>query len=389
MLGIRDLSVIETPPTNRYPVQTYVLEKNDSVIRDAVLREMERGGQVYYLYNKVDTIDQKVSELQELIPEASIGYVHGQMSEIQLENTLLDFIEGQYDILVTTTIIETGVDIPNANTLFIENADHMGLSTLYQLRGRVGRSNRIAYAYLMYRPEKSISEVSEKRLEAIKGFTELGSGFKIAMRDLSIRGAGNLLGKSQSGFIDSVGFELYSQLLEEAIAKRHGNVNTRTKGNSELILQIDAYLPDTYISDQRHKIEIYKKIRQIDNRVNYEELQEELMDRFGEYPDVVAYLLEIGLVKSYLDKVFVQRVERKENKITVQFEKVTQRLFLAQDYFKALSATNLKAGITDNKGSMELVFDVQNKKDYEILEGLLIFGESLLEIKVLKEGNSL
>lgn len=391
MLGIRDLSVIETPPTNRYPVQTYVLEKNDSVIRDAVLREMERGGQVYYLYNKVDTIVQKVSELQELIPEASIGYVHGRMSEVQLENTLLDFIEGQYDILVTTTIIETGVDIPNANTLFIENADHMGLSTLYQLRGRVGRSNRIAYAYLMYRPEKSISEVSEKRLEAIKGFTELGSGFKIAMRDLSIRGVGNLLGKSQSGFIDSVGFELYSQLLEEAIAKRNGNANanTRTKGNAELVLQIDAYLPDTYISDQRHKIEIYKKIRQIDNRVNYEELQEELIDRFGEYPDVVAYLLEIGLVKSYLDKVFVQRVERKDNKITIQFEKVTQRLFLAQDYFKALSVTNLKAGIAENKGLMELVFDVQNKKDYEILEGLLIFGESLLEIKEFKEENSI
>ncbi|VOH65252.1 transcription-repair coupling factor [Streptococcus pneumoniae] len=391
MLGIRDLSVIETPPTNRYPVQTYVLEKNDSVIRDAVLREMERGGQVYYLYNKVDTIVQKVSELQELIPEASIGYVHGRMSEVQLENTLLDFIEGQYDILVTTTIIETGVDIPNANTLFIENADHMGLSTLYQLRGRVGRSNRIAYAYLMYRPEKSISEVSEKRLEAIKGFTELGFGFKIAMRDLSIRGAGNLLGKSQSGFIDSVGFELYSQLLEEAIAKRNGNANanTRTKGNAELILQIDAYLPDTYISDQRHKIEIYKKIRQIDNSVNYEELQEELIDRFGEYPDVVAYLLEIGLVKSCLDKVFVQRVERKDNKITIQFEKVTQRLFLAQDYFKALSVTNLKAGITENKELMELVFDVQNKKDYEILEGLLIFGESLLEIKESKEENSI
>lgn len=391
MLGIRDLSVIETPPTNRYPVQTYVLEKNDSVIRDAVLREMERGGQVYYLYNKVDTIVQKISELQELIPEASIGYVHGRMSEVQLENTLLDFIEGQYDILVTTTIIETGVDIPNTNTLFIENADHMGLSTLYQLRGRVGRSNRIAYAYLMYRPEKSISEVSEKRLEAIKGFTELGSGFKIAMRDLSIRGAGNLLGKSQSGFIDSVGFELYSQLLEEAIAKRNGNANanTRTKGNAELILQIDAYLPDTYISDQRHKIEIYKKIRQIDNRVNYEELQEELIDRFGEYPDVVAYLLEIGLVKSCLDKVFVQRVERKDNKITIQFEKVTQRLFLAQDYFKALSVTNLKAGITENKELMELVFDVQNKKDYEILEGLLIFGESLLEIKESKEENSI
>ena len=243
MLGIRDLSVIETPPTNRYPVQTYVLESNPTVIREAVLREIDRGGQVYYLYNKVDTIEQKVSELRELIPEASIGYVHGQMSEIRLENTLLDFINGEYDILVTTTIIETGVDIPNANTLFVENADHMGLSTLYQLRGRVGRSNRIAYAYLMYRPDKILTEVSEKRLEAIKGFTELGSGFKIAMRDLSIRGAGNILGSMQSGFIDSVGFEMYSQLLEEAIAKKQGRENKRQKSNAELNLQIDAYLP--------------------------------------------------------------------------------------------------------------------------------------------------
>ena len=387
MLGIRDLSVIETPPTNRYPVQTYVLEQNDHVIRDAVLREIDRGGQVYYLYNKVDTIEKKVSELQELIPEASIGFVHGQMSEIRLENTLLDFIEGEYDILVTTTIIETGVDIPNANTLFIENANHMGLSTLYQLRGRVGRSNRIAYAYLMYRPDKSLTEVSEKRLEAIKGFTELGSGFKIAMRDLSIRGAGNLLGSSQSGFIDSVGFELYSQLLDEAIAKKNGTDKNREKGNAELILQIDAYLPDEYISDERHKIEIYKRIRQIDNRINYEELQDELIDRFGEYPDVVAYLLEIGLAKAYLDKVFVNRVERRNNKLVIQFEKISQQLFLTQDYFQALSQTSLKANISENQGLIEVVFDIRNKKDYEILEGLLTFGESLAKIKDLKESH--
>ena len=387
MLGIRDLSVIETPPTNRYPVQTYVLEQNDRIIRDAVLREMDRGGQVYYLYNKVDTIEKKVSELQELIPEASIGFVHGQMSEIRLENTLLDFIEGQYDILVTTTIIETGVDIPNANTLFIENADHMGLSTLYQLRGRVGRSNRIAYAYLMYQPDKSLTEVSEKRLEAIKGFTELGSGFKIAMRDLSIRGAGNLLGSSQSGFIDSVGFELYSQLLEEAIAKKNGTDKKREKGNAELILQIDAYLPDEYISDERHKIEIYKRIRQIDNRVNYEGLQDELIDRFGEYPDVVAYLLEIGLAKAYLDKVFVNRVERRDNKLVIQFEKISQQLFLTQDYFQALSQTSLKANISENQGLIEVIFDIRNKKDYEILEGLLTFGESLANIKESKESH--
>ena len=384
MLGIRDLSVIETPPTNRYPVQTYVLESNPTIIRDAILREVDRGGQVYYLYNKVDTIEQKVAELKELVPEASIGFVHGQMSEIRLENTLIDFINGEYDVLVTTTIIETGVDIPNANTLFIENADHMGLSTLYQLRGRVGRSNRIAYAYFMYRPDKTLTEVAEKRLEAIKGFTELGSGFKIAMRDLSIRGAGNILGSSQSGFIDSVGFEMYSQLLEEAIAKKQGKEQKRQKSNAEINLQIDAYLPSDYISDERQKIEIYKRIREIDNRVNYEDLQEELIDRFGEYPDVVAYLLEIGLLKLYFDKSFVSLVERRQQTVIVKFEKMSQQLFLTQDYFEALATTNLKARIGENDTLIEVIFDVRQKKDYEILENLILFGQKLVEIKQRK-----
>ena len=385
MLGIRDLSVIETPPTNRYPVQTYVLETNQTIIRDAVLRELDRGGQVYYLYNKVDTIEEKVSELRELIPEANIGFVHGQMSEIRLENTLIDFINGEYDVLVTTTIIETGVDIPNANTLFIENADYMGLSTLYQLRGRVGRSNRVAYAYFMYRPEKILTEVAERRLEAIKGFTELGSGFKIAMRDLSIRGAGDILGASQSGFIDSVGFEMYSQLLEEAILKKQGKEQKRQKSNAEINLQIDAYLPGDYISDERQKIEIYKRIREIDSRVNYEDLQEELIDRFGEYPDVVAYLLEIGLAKSYFDKAFVSLVERKQQMVVIRFETISKQIFLTQDYFEALSATNLRARIGESDGFIEVVFDVRQKKDYEILENLIQFGEKLVEIKQRKD----
>ncbi|MCC9840013.1 transcription-repair coupling factor, partial [Streptococcus agalactiae] len=356
MLGIRDLSVIETPPTNRYPVQTYVLETNPGLVREAIIREIDRGGQVFYVYNKVDTIDQKVSELQELVPEASIGFVHGQMSEIQLENTLIDFINGDYDVLVATTIIETGVDISNVNTLFVENADHMGLSTLYQLRGRVGRSNRIAYAYLMYRPDKVLTEISEKRLDAIKGFTELGSGFKIAMRDLSIRGAGNILGASQSGFIDSVGFEMYSQLLEQAIATKQGKSLIRQKGNAELALQIDAYLPAEYISDERQKIEIYKRIRELETRADYETLQDELIDRFGEYPDQVAYLLEIGLLKAYLDLAFTELVERKGNEISILFEKASLKYFLTQDYFEALSKTQLKARISETNGKMEVVF---------------------------------
>ncbi|HEP1273288.1 transcription-repair coupling factor [Streptococcus pyogenes] len=387
MLGIRDLSVIETPPTNRYPVQTYVLENNPGLVREAIIREMDRGGQIFYVYNKVDTIEKKVAELQELVPEASIGFVHGQMSEIQLENTLIDFINGDYDVLVATTIIETGVDISNVNTLFIENADHMGLSTLYQLRGRVGRSNRIAYAYLMYRPDKVLTEVSEKRLEAIKGFTELGSGFKIAMRDLSIRGAGNILGASQSGFIDSVGFEMYSQLLEQAIASKQGKTTVRQKGNTEINLQIDAYLPDDYISDERQKIDIYKRIREIQSREDYLNLQDELIDRFGEYPDQVAYLLEIALLKHYMGNAFAELVERKNNQVIVRFEVTSLTYFLTQDYFEALSKTHLKAKISEHQGKIDIVFDVRHQKDYRILEELMLFGERLSEIKIRKNNS--
>ncbi|HEP1860413.1 TPA: transcription-repair coupling factor [Streptococcus pyogenes] len=387
MLGIRDLSVIETPPTNRYPVQTYVLENNPGLVREAIIREMDRGGQIFYVYNKVDTIEKKVAELQELVPEASIGFVHGQMSEIQLENTLIDFINGDYDVLVATTIIETGVDISNVNTLFIENADHMGLSTLYQLRGRVGRSNRIAYAYLMYRPDKVLTEVSEKRLEAIKGFTELGSGFKIAMRDLSIRGAGNILGASQSGFIDSVGFEMYSQLLEQAIASKQGKTTVRQKGNTEINLQIDAYLPDDYIADERQKIDIYKRIREIQSREDYLNLQDELIDRFGEYPDQVAYLLEIVLLKHYMDNAFAELVERKNNQVIVRFEVTSLSYFLTQDYFEALSKTHLKAKISEHQGKIDIVFDVRHQKDYRILEELMLFGERLSEIKIRKNNS--
>ncbi|MGT2926411.1 transcription-repair coupling factor [Streptococcus cuniculipharyngis] len=384
MLGIRDLSVIETPPTNRYPVQTYVLETNPSLVREAVLREMDRGGQVFYVYNRVDTIEQKVADLQELLPEASIGFVHGQMSEIQLEDTLLEFIDGVYDVLVATTIIETGVDIANVNTLFIENADYMGLSTLYQLRGRVGRSNRIAYAYLMYRPDKILTEVSEKRLEAIKGFTELGSGFKIAMRDLSIRGAGNILGASQSGFIDSVGFELYSQLLEEAINQKQGKSQIRQKGNAEINLQLDAYLASDYVKDERQKIEIYRRIRAIDDQQDYDSLQDELIDRFGDYPDAVAYLLEIALIKAHFDHIFVELVERKQGALIVRFERVIQSIFLTQDYFEGLSKTSLKARISEIDGKIEVIFDIRHKKEYEVLEELKKFGEACRDIKARK-----
>ena len=381
MLGIRDLSVIETPPTNRYPIQTYVMETNYGVVRDSILREISRGGQVYYVYNRVDSIENKVAQLEELVPEARIGYIHGQMTEVQLENTLLEFINGEYDVLVATTIIETGVDIPNANTLFIENADMMGLSQLYQLRGRVGRSSRVAYAYFMYRPEKILSEVSEKRLEAIKGFTELGSGFKIAMRDLSIRGAGNLLGAEQSGFIDSVGFDLYSQLLEEAVQSRMGKTQQKKKSAVEISFGLDAFIPGYYISDERQKIEIYKRIRQIDSRQIYEELQDELVDRFGEYPDQVAYLLEFGLLKSFADNALIEKIERGKFETLITLSKAANTIYDGQDYFKALSNTTLRANLGEKYGQMIIRFKNDNQPEIALLNEIMNFTESLSNIR--------
>lgn len=352
MLGVRDLSVIETPPANRYPIQTYVMEKNPGAIREAIHREMGRGGQVFYLYNRVETIERKVEEIQELVPEARVGFAHGQMTETQLENTLFDFIEGQYDVLVTTTIIETGVDIPNVNTMFVENADYMGLSTLYQLRGRVGRSNRVAYAYFMYEPQKILNEVSEKRLQAIKDFTELGSGFKIAMRDLSIRGAGNLLGAQQHGFIDAVGFDMYSQLLGEAVLRKQGKNTQIEKTAIEIDLGIDAYLPDTYVTDQRQKIEIYKRIRELDTQEILDELEDDLLDRFGEYPEEVAHLLTVGQIKMDGERALLERVMRQENQVTITLSKVGTKRYSVEQLFEALSATNFKAGLGVEKEKM-------------------------------------
>ena len=264
MLGVRDLSVIETPPENRFPVQTYVVEYGPTLVREAIERELAREGQVYYLYNRVQGITQIADQISMMIPDARVTVAHGQMGEQELEKTILDFLDGEYDVLVSTSIIETGVDIPNVNTLIVHDADKMGLSQLYQLRGRVGRSNRVAYAYFTYQRDKVLTEVAEKRLQAIKEFTELGSGFKIAMRDLSIRGAGNLLGAEQHGFIASVGFDLYSQMLAEEIAKLKLEIDGEAvipepEWHTSIDIQLDAYLPSDYIYDSMQKIEIYKK----------------------------------------------------------------------------------------------------------------------------------
>lgn len=317
MLGVRDLSVIETPPENRFPVQTYVMEYNGSLVREAIERELARDGQVYFLYNRVEDIERKAEEISMLVPDARVTFAHGQMSENELESVMLSFLSGEFDVLVSTTIIETGVDIPNVNTLIVYDADRMGLSQLYQLRGRVGRSNRVAYAFFTHRKDKVLTEVAEKRLQAIKEFTELGSGFKIAMRDLSIRGAGNLLGAQQHGFIDSVGFDLYSQMLKEAVEERKGDLKAEQKATVEIDLQIDAYIPDTFIKDGHQKIEMYKRFRGIQNLEDIEELQAEMLDRFGEYPEEVDFLFQVAEMKVYALLAGVETIKQVKQEVTI------------------------------------------------------------------------
>ncbi|RKD22796.1 transcription-repair coupling factor [Ammoniphilus oxalaticus] len=317
MLGVRDLSVIETPPENRFPVQTYVLEYSAALAREAIERELARGGQVYFLYNQVQGIEQMAEQISFLAPDAKVSVAHGQMKESDLESVMLDFLEGQTDVLVSTTIIETGVDIPNVNTLIVHNADRMGLSQLYQLRGRVGRSNRMAYAYFTYQRDKILTEVAEKRLQAIKEFTELGSGFKIAMRDLSIRGAGNLLGAEQHGFIASVGFDLYSQMLKEAIDELKGGPQEEETIHPEIDIQLDAFIPSEYIQDSKQKIDMYKKFAAALTMEDVEDLQEELVDRFGDVPMPVENLLMVARLRVYSRLYRITSIVQKGNDLTI------------------------------------------------------------------------
>jgi len=295
MVGMRDMSLIETPPRDRYPIRTYVREYNKELIREAIQRELAREGQVYFVHNRVEDIQERADEVRRLVPEARVAVAHGQMAENTLERLMLSFLKKEYDVLVCTTIIETGMDITNVNTIIVNNADHLGLAQLYQLRGRVGRSNRVAYAYLLYRQGKTLSEISEKRLMAIKEFTNLGSGFKLAMRDLEIRGAGNILGPEQHGHIAAVGFTLYCKLLEETIQELAGKKEVG-KQEQDIVVDTDwdAYIPEDYIPDTRQKVEVYKKISGLKTENDREDLLDELIDRFGDPPQPVMNLLYIA-----------------------------------------------------------------------------------------------
>jgi len=295
LIGIRDMSVIEDPPENRYPVQTYVTEFDEVLVREAILREAAREGQVYFVHNRVKDIEEFSLKIQKLVPNLRIRYAHGQMSSRKLEKIMIDFLNYEFDVLISTTIIETGLDIPRVNTILINDADNFGLSQLYQLRGRVGRSNKIAYAYLLYKEKKVLSEVAEKRLKAIKNFTELGAGFKIAMRDLEIRGAGNLLGASQHGEMESIGYELYTKLLEESVKKARGE-KVDYKIDTNINLKINAFIPDSYISNSNFKLEMYKKVSVIQSEDDVFDIQDEFIDRFGDIPTEVESLIDISLI---------------------------------------------------------------------------------------------
>ncbi len=314
LIGIRDMSVLEEAPMDRMPIQTYVMEYNDEMVREAIERELARNGQVYYVYNRVSDIADIADKIQKLVPDANVTYAHGQMNERQLEDIMYDFINGEIDVLVSTTIIETGLDISNANTMIIHDADRLGLSQLYQLRGRVGRSNRMAYAFLLYRRDKLLKEVAEKRLAAIREFTDLGSGFKIAMRDLEIRGAGNLLGAEQHGHMEAVGYDLYCKMLNEAVKQEKGEMDEDVF-NTTIDLNLDAYIPDSYIPNEYQKLDIYKRIASIENEDEMDDMLEELIDRFGDVPRKVQQLLHIALLKALAHSVYVTAVEQKADYI--------------------------------------------------------------------------
>lgn len=321
LIGIRDMSILENPPEDRFPVETYVMEFNEELIKDAILREIGRGGQVYFVYNRVNGIEKMASLVKDLVPSCRVAVAHGQMEENQLEKVMIDFLNGEYDVLVTTTIIETGLDIPNVNTIIVYDADKLGLSQLYQLRGRVGRSNRLAYAYFTYRKDKVLSEVAEKRLEAIKEFTEFGSGFKIAMRDLEIRGAGNLLGAEQHGHIDAIGYDLYLKLLEEAIRNLKGEA-PKEEIITTIDIKINAYIDSSYIEDENLRLEMYKKIASIESREDMMEISEELVDRFGDYPKPVEALLEIAYLKAIASQVNITEITEKGNIVILKFKDI-------------------------------------------------------------------
>lgn len=364
--GIKDLSIIETPPKNRYPVQTYVLQRNDAIIRDAILREMARGGQVFYMYNLVDSIGAVADKIQRLVPDARIAIGHGKMEKNELEDVISDFIDKKYDVLVCTTIIETGIDIPDCNTLIVHDANRLGLSQLYQLRGRVGRSDRIAYAYMMYEPKKVLTDDAKKRLEAIKEFNELGSGYKIAMRDLAIRGAGDILGDEQSGFISSIGLETYLEILNEEIEKiKHPELEDINKEKDKTPKEVlsSRTIDTKYISNDDVKIEIHKKIDKLHTVNGLNELTEELHDRFGDFDDELKYYMYEKLYQYLVGNNGIEKTIANDNEITLFFTPEKTRTLNGQVLFQTANETSKELKLNYYNNRIQIILNKRHFKD--------------------------
>lgn len=376
LVGIRDMSLIETPPDNRYPIQTYVIENQDIVIEQAIRREMARGGQIFIVYNKIDDMEKVIRYYRELVPEARIISGHGRMSETHLEDVFLTFTQGQADILISTTIIETGIDMPNVNTMIVLNADHMGLSQLYQLRGRIGRSNRVAYAYLTYEKDKTMTEKAEKRLQTLKDYTALGSGYRIAMKDLELRGAGNLLGAEQHGNVADVGFDIYMTLLQEAVERLKGEAPEKVPFRPEIELSINAYIPEGYISDDVLRLQCYQRLERCERKEELDELFDEILDRFGDMPNEVIHLFMLIEIKLLAIRLDIRSVKQKLNTVQLAFRPeasydVSLLMKIAREYPR-------KVKITNAAGELMVVLLFQSDRlDRKSLDSIKVLLKSL------------
>ncbi|MBV1757842.1 MAG: transcription-repair coupling factor [Dethiosulfatibacter sp.] len=374
MIGIRDMSIIEEPPGERYPIQTFVMELNESFIKEAIIKEVSRGGQVYFIHNRVRDINEKAEKIRKLVPGIKIAVAHGQMSERQLENIMIEFINREHDVLVCTTIIETGMDIANVNTMVISNADKLGLAQLYQLRGRVGRSNKTAFAYLTYEKDKVLTEIAEKRLKAIKEFTEFGSGFKIAMRDLEIRGAGNIIGSQQSGHLAAIGYDLYVKMMERTLNKKKTDIVETEVVDTIIELDVDGFIPSKYISDEEQKIEIYKKISVIENKEDVNDVLEEIIDRFGNIPQEVNNLIKISYIKSIANNLNVIALRQIGTTVNIEFN---DNKDISQKLVAAIMENYQKDFKFDSANKPILKYFLSSTKQVEVLNSLENMFEKL------------
>ncbi|MBQ9949090.1 MAG: transcription-repair coupling factor, partial [Clostridia bacterium] len=378
LIGIRDISLLDTPPKQRYPVQTFVTEYSDSILRDAVMKEVSRGGQVYVMYNNVRDMPRFYAHICELLPDVRISYAHGQMDEALLEHTMLDFIDGKFDVLLSSTIIENGLDVPNANTMIVLDSDKLGLSQMYQLRGRVGRSKKIGFTYFTYAQNKVLSEVSAKRLASIAQFTQLGSGYKIAMRDLQIRGAGDVLGAQQSGHMEAIGYEMYRKLISEAVDEARGYSKPKKTADTRVEVPLDAYIPKTYIANEEQRLQMYKRISHVKDKDDYLDVQDELIDRFGDMPKAVQNLMNVALLKAISGECYITYLSIRADSVFMRFEKNAP-----YDIARIMDFVTQHRAKLSNDGGMSMLLPEKNADKAKVCATL---SKTLTELKKCLEG---